>query len=269
MIAVILAVTVFSTVVLAGDPLKNDKQFFYSDPDGDGVLNWEEFLVGTDPFNTDSDNDGLPDWWELEYSQWRNSDPNALMDATDSSDAHMDFDYDAFSNGSGFNIGEREAQFKALQSLHGGAPVTWPANPDVSFTQPVFDEEGPHYDNYEEFYRPYTDLNNQNVIRYMHTNPTKPDTDGDLILDPDDYEPLGWANDGVSPGASDIPEKSNSDGTSNSNEVEPNLAVMTQPLIGTMEHYDFNIEIQTPINNEQPNNNNKEQDLVDIDNDGI
>ena len=55
---------------MAGDPLNKDTQFLNSDPDGDSITTWEEFTVGTDPFNTDSDNDGLPDWWELEYSKW-------------------------------------------------------------------------------------------------------------------------------------------------------------------------------------------------------
>jgi hypothetical protein len=267
LVAVILAVTVFSTVVLAGDPLKQDKKFLNSDPDGDGILNWEEFIVGTDPFNTDSDNDGLPDWWELEYSQWRNSDPNALMNPTDSSDAHDDLDYDAVSNGTGFNVGEREAQFLALQSLHGGQPVAWPANPDVVFTQPVFDEEGPHYDNYEEFYRPYTDLENQNVIRYMHTNPTKPDTDGDGILDPDDYEPLGWANDGVSPGGLDVVDNSGTD--TNFEHPDQNLKILEQPYQMSEENFDFEVEIETTSNTNTPPDNNKNEQPGDIDNDGI
>jgi hypothetical protein len=45
----------------------NDK---YKDPDGDGLTNWDEYELGTDPLNWDSDNDGLPDGWEIKYRQW-------------------------------------------------------------------------------------------------------------------------------------------------------------------------------------------------------
>ncbi len=94
----ILFFALFSSVAFAGDPLINDKRFLYSDPDKDYVETWEELTVGTDPNNLDSDNDGLPDYWELEYSKWRNPKTNALMDPTDASDAHLDFDYDLSSD---------------------------------------------------------------------------------------------------------------------------------------------------------------------------
>jgi hypothetical protein len=270
LIALILALAALTSTAMAGDPLKKDKLFLNSDPDGDGIETWEEFTVGTDPFNTDSDNDGLPDWWELEYSHWKNPDPNALLDPTDSSDAHGDLDYDAVSNGTGFNQGEREAEFKAIQQLKGGQPVSWPSDPDMLFTQPAPGEDGPHYDNYEEYYRPYTDLVNENVIRYMHTNPTKPDTDGDLILDPDDYEPLGWANDGVSPGGNDVPEIA---GTSKNTPTQKDTDNVPEQHIEAIVPSNFDIDIeQTPISNSNPktsSTNNKNEYLPDIDNDGI
>ena len=46
---------------------KSDK---HMDPDGDGLDNWEEYELGTDPLNWDSDGDGLPDGWEIEYRIW-------------------------------------------------------------------------------------------------------------------------------------------------------------------------------------------------------
>jgi hypothetical protein len=264
LIALLIALTAFTTAAFAGDPLKEDKEFLLSDPDGDGITTWEEFKIGTDPFNTDSDNDGLPDWWELEYSPWMNADPNALMDPTSSKDAHYDYDYDAVSNGTGYNVGERESQFQAVKK-----PMDyWPANPDVTVTQAMFDEEGPHYDNYEEYYRSYTYVDPEDStqsVRYMHTNPTKPDTDGDGILDPDDYEPLGWANDGISPGGFDINDNTGTDDELNHPYEDVELA--DQTYHGSIEKYEFEIDIATPNNPNQENK--KDKDLEDIDNDGI
>lgn len=45
----------------------NDK---YLDPDGDGLDNWNEYLIGTDPLNWDSDRDGLPDGWEITFREF-------------------------------------------------------------------------------------------------------------------------------------------------------------------------------------------------------
>jgi hypothetical protein len=146
----------------------------------------------------------------------------------------------------------------------------WPSNPDVITTQPVFLEEGPHYDNYEEFYRPYTYVDPEtsiSSIRYMHTNPTKPDTDGDGLLDPDDYEPLGWANDGISPGGADLEAKKTST-NDDLNHPNENLELAKEPYYGTSEHFDFEIKI-VPTTSTNSQNTNKNNDLPDIDNDGI
>jgi hypothetical protein len=197
LMVVILGLSALASYAMAGDPLEKDDDyaFLQDDQDLDGLKTITEFKYGTNPFNSDSDNDGLPDGWEFEYMP--------ELNPADSSDAHLDADFDPSSNGTGFNIGERDATFKAVQKLLGGQLVSWPSNPDVLFITLVFDEDAMHYDNYEEYYRPYTDVDGGNVIRFMHTNPVRPDTDGDAILDPDDYEPLGWANDGTSPGADD------------------------------------------------------------------
>ncbi len=42
---------------LAGDPMR--------DTDGDGLYDWEEFLLGTNPLHWDTDGDGMPDGWEV------------------------------------------------------------------------------------------------------------------------------------------------------------------------------------------------------------
>jgi len=54
--------------------------------------NYQEFLMGTDPNNSDSDLDGLPDGWEYYYGL------NPLVD-----DAHIDSDNDTISNAYEYN----------------------------------------------------------------------------------------------------------------------------------------------------------------------
>lgn len=58
------------------------------DTDGDGLTNYEEFLLGTDPTNEDADGDGMPDGWEISFG----------FDPLDAADAALDFDGDLASN---------------------------------------------------------------------------------------------------------------------------------------------------------------------------
>jgi hypothetical protein len=276
--------TVFASSAIAGNPLENDTEFLMSDPDGDSIKNWEEFLIGTDPFNTDSDNDGLPDWWELEYSQWVNDRANAQMDPTDASDAHLDFDFEPYSDASGYNVGERDAEFKAIRTLKGGKLITWPSNPEISFIDQVFDEEETHYDNYEEYYRPYTyvdPLTSITSILYMHTSPIYADTDGDGVLDPDDYEPISWPFGGISPGDKDK-KIQDSEIIENIEEelkgliINQEIELLDQPSISNdhFDHYDnyennFDLNIEIPLTDSPKIKNSNRVYLPDTDNDGI
>jgi hypothetical protein len=54
---------------------QNDK---YMDPDRDGLTNWKEYELGTDPLNRDSDHDGLPDGWEIQFRRWAYSEKEGL-----------------------------------------------------------------------------------------------------------------------------------------------------------------------------------------------
>ena len=118
-IGAIIIVTAFSSIALATDPTKDDRGFLDGDWDNDGLKTYEEFRIGTNPLSSDTDNDGLPDGWEYDYMQGVNSNPNAFMDPTDSSDAHLDFDYAPIFKGTDYDRGER---------------ASWPGQPGYIFT---------------------------------------------------------------------------------------------------------------------------------------
>jgi len=80
-IAVFLGLAAVAGMAAALNPLKGDD--WNLDPDGDGLINVDEFIAGSDPNNYDTDGDGLPDGWEVKNS----------LDPADPSDATMDNDY--------------------------------------------------------------------------------------------------------------------------------------------------------------------------------
>jgi hypothetical protein len=250
-VGLLLLITVCASSALAGDPLKEDEDFLYSDPDDDTIFTWEEFLYGTDPYNSDSDFDGMPDRWEIDQE----------MDPSDASDAHEDNDYDAPYNTS---IGEREANFDAVKK----DIDVWPSNRAITYVEPMFEEDGPHYDNYEEYYRPYHDQNDNMKIKIMMTRPGVPDSDGDGKLDPDDYEPFNFKNDGLGIGGADAPEEAieiNHD-TSNLADLESNDESILVVTLNTQPAFDF--EVAVPQTTPAPIKSNKNY-LIDADNDGF
>lgn len=189
LIFVIVSVSAINFAI-ATDPLNpadaND------DPDGDELKNWEEYLNGTDPNNADSDNDGIPDGWEI-FNE---------MDPANPKDAHEDIDYQV-DEGS-FN-GEIDSQFSAVRHSFD----IWPAGGGQQIAADL------HYDNYEEYYRSFDHVGGKTVesqlenfpkavqlggtwVIFAPTDPTLPDSDADNILDPDDFEPHNFANDGTS-----------------------------------------------------------------------
>lgn len=67
---------------------------FITDYDGDGLSNSEEAALGTDQYDADTDDDGMPDGWEVGYGF------NPLID-----DASLDADGDGLENGYEYDIG--------------------------------------------------------------------------------------------------------------------------------------------------------------------
>lgn len=185
LVGMLFVLSITASSVLASDPLEHDKYFLFGDPDGDDISTWEELIIGADPYNADSDNDGLPDFWEYYI---------AVMDPTDASDAHLDYDYYPVNE---FSLGEQDSEF-GFRAIKRSIDV-WPANKEMTYTETFFLEDGIHYDNYEEYYRSYIDTKDGNKQKLMSTDPRDSDSDDDGTLDPDDFYPLDYLfqSDGV------------------------------------------------------------------------
>ena len=79
-----------------------------SDTDGDGVSDPRELATGTDPLNADSDGDGIPDGWEIRYG----------LNPLSAADAALDPDGDGQSNLYEFSSGTDPGDF-----YNGEAPL--------------------------------------------------------------------------------------------------------------------------------------------------
>ena len=92
--AIMLAMSGATGVMADGsDPL--DPSDGGADWDGDGLTNAEEQAAGTDMNNADTDNDGLPDGWEVAYGLNPNS----------AGDANADPDGDGLTNAQEYAAG--------------------------------------------------------------------------------------------------------------------------------------------------------------------
>ena len=89
---------------------------FDGDADSDGLSNYDEYSLGTDMHNPDSDGDGMADGWEVAHG----------LDPLDDSDADADPDGDGFSNLMEFLNGTDPAQVDVLPEfvVNGGQLFT-------------------------------------------------------------------------------------------------------------------------------------------------
>lgn len=130
------------------------------DSDGDGLLDGEEFLLGTNPREVDTDGDGLGDKWEVDNGL----DPRS---ASGMNGANGDPDNDGLTNLEELNYGTNpQSSDTDGDSLLDGA--------EVGFTNPLLAD---------------TDRDGlpDNIEYYLQTNPCEPDTDGDGMDDGWEY----------------------------------------------------------------------------------
>lgn len=66
-----------------------------SDYDGDGLTDYQEFMIGTYPITSDTDRDGMPDRWEVVYG----------YSPTNTADGAIDTDHDGVVNSNEYYIG--------------------------------------------------------------------------------------------------------------------------------------------------------------------
>lgn len=144
---------------------------FTTDPDGDdfdydGLSNWDEVSTHqTNPLKWDSDDDGLPDWWEIEHGL----DPNDDGSIDPANGANGDPDGDGLTN-----------EFE----------YWYYADPNLA------DTDGDGLNDYDELFVygtwPYAadsdwdDLNDYDEIFIHGTNPWSWDTDEDTLSDGDE-----------------------------------------------------------------------------------
>jgi hypothetical protein len=134
----------------------------FIDNDSDGLGNWQESELGTDPESADTDNDGLSDWVETMETK-----TNPTLSDTDSDGIS---DWDELSEDNGYITNPKVADSDG-DGLSDGEEVlreTYPTNPLVSDT----DNDG---------------LSDFKEVQ-LGINPTSGDTDGDGLGDADEVE---------------------------------------------------------------------------------
>jgi len=130
-----------------------------TDPDDDGLKNFEEYQHDTDPNDDDTDADGIKDGWEVEMG----------LDPKDDSDAALDPDEDDLTNLQEFQQGTFP---DTPDSDHDGMPDGWEIDnklDPMDYTDAGLDPDEDDLKNVEEYEK--------------GTDPNDDDTDGDTMPD--------------------------------------------------------------------------------------
>ncbi|WP_434340403.1 hypothetical protein [Motilimonas cestriensis] len=182
----------------------------FIDVDNDGLTNLEEFVLGTNPINSDTDGDGVPDGFDFDSLDARYGHDNdgdgipyewerlySFLDDTHPDDAHHDFDNDGltalqeFLAGTnpqisdsdndgeldGVDIAPTNAQYRFDQDKD-GLPDEWEMQFGMQVNDPLdanndLDNDG--LNNLEEY--------------LMGTDPREQDSDSDGVFDNEDFAP--------------------------------------------------------------------------------
>ncbi|MEM3341183.1 MAG: FG-GAP-like repeat-containing protein, partial [Thermoplasmata archaeon] len=146
-----------------------------TDADGDGLTNYEEYLIGTKASDPDTDNDGMPDGWEVRYRRFVNGTYN--LDPKDPNDALLDPDHDGFNwtnryNNPNVNYTDTDGLIKFNYGVR-----DWNRDGKIS------PGENDSFPNLLEYMfgidKNYDGINDYDTT----TDPNNPDTDGDGIID--------------------------------------------------------------------------------------
>lgn len=182
----------------------NNSSDAYQDADHDGLDNYNESRTariygngtvfgGTDPYNADTDGDGMPDGWEVKYSRKISVNNNTWkwsLNPMNGSDAPLDVDNDGLTN---------LDEFRGIVINMSGVERKYDCDPNI----PDTDFDGlKDYDEVKKYYTnprskdtdgdglgDYTEAVEHTVEKvglYNYTNPLKTDTDSDGLNDFDE-----------------------------------------------------------------------------------